>query len=162
MRSWLTGLAAVAASFLIFAGNASAQMSSNPYSFGGGPALGMSNAARQAILNKKLTGVTPDHIMRGANGTLIEITKGPGNTAIARGADGVVIPGYHGRGGAVSGEVGVFNPYFRGYTTQYNGTSTFASGITSNSIAGWTSMVFGGPGVAGGSSIDAWLSMIGS
>jgi hypothetical protein len=160
MRSWLTGLIAVAASLLLYAGDASAQMSSQPFSFGGGSSLGMSNAGRQAILNQKLTGATPDNILRGADGSLIEISQGPGSTAIARGADGVVIPGYHGRGGVVSGGAGLFNPYFTGNASQYNASQTFASGITSNSIAGWTSMVFGGAAVSGGSSIDAWMSMI--
>lgn len=160
MRSCLAGLAVVAVSVMAFAGSASAQMNSQPYKFKGGSSLGMSDAGRQAILNQKLDGRTPDNIMRGANGSLIEITKGPNNVAIARGSDGVVIPGYHGRGGAFGGGVGWFNPYFVGGSGSNNGTSNFASMITSNSIAGWTGMVVGG-NVGGANSIDSWMSMIG-
>lgn len=161
-RFW--GLVVVAASLSLFAADGSAQMNNKPYSFKGGSSLGMSSAARQAILNKKLTGATPDNIMRGADGSLIEITKGPGSNAIARGSDGVVIPGYRGRGDAFDGAVGIFNPYFLGNSDQRSGSITFASRLTGNAIAGWTSMVTGGGAYFGGggiSSIDAWTSLIG-
>ena len=161
MRSGFLGLVVVAASLLLFAVDASAQMNNKPFSFKGGSSLGMSSAARQAIINQKLTGVTPDHIMRGADGSLIEIARGPGSSAIARGADGVVLTGYHGRGNAFDGAVGIFNPYFLGNSEQRSGAITFASRLTGNAIAGWTSMVTGGPVTFGGSSIDAWTSLIG-
>lgn len=163
MRSSFVGLIAVAMSLSLslFGADASAQMNNKPFSFKGGSSLGMSSAARQAIINQKLTGATPDHIMRGAGGSLIEIAKGPGSTAIATGADGVVLTGYHGRGGAFDGGVGIFNPYFLGNSGQRSGSVTFASRLTSNAIAGWTSMVTGGAVNFGGSSIDAWTSLIG-
>jgi hypothetical protein len=144
------------------AGEASAQMSNKPFSFGngGGSSLGMSAAARQAILNKKLTGQTPDNIMRGPGGALIEITKGPGSMAVATGQDGVVLQGYHGRGGVLTGRAGLFNPYFYGYVDK--GTSySVASRLTGNAIAGWTGMVSGRNTPASNSSIDAWTSMVG-
>ena len=158
MRSGLVGIIVVALSLV--AADASAQMNNKPYSFKGGSSLGMSAAARQAILNQKLTGATPDNIMRGADGSLIEISKGPGSNAIARTSDGVVIPGYRGRGDAFDGVLGVFNPYFLGNSGQRSGSITFASRLTGNAIAGWTSMVTGG-GAIGGNSIDAWTSLIG-
>lgn len=161
MRSSFVGLIAVAMSLSLFGADASAQMNNKPFSFKGGSSLGMSSAARQAIINQKLTGATPDHIMRGAGGSLIEIAKGPGSTAVATGADGVVLTGYHGRGGAFDGGVGIFNPYFLGNSGQRSGSVTFASRLTSNAIAGWTSMVTGGAVNFGGSSIDAWISLIG-
>lgn len=161
MRSGFLGLAVIAVSLPLVVADASAQMNNKPYSFKGGSSLGMSAAARQAILNKKLTGATPDHIARGADGSLIEISKGPGSTAVARGQDGVAITGYHGRGDAFDGAVGIFNPYFLGNSEQRSGSVTFASRLTGNAISGWTSMVTGGPTVIGGSSIDAWTSLIG-
>jgi hypothetical protein len=154
-------LIVVVASLSLFAADGSAQMNNKPFSFKGGSSLGMSSAARQAIINQKLTGVTPDHIARGVDGGLIEIARGPGSNAVARGADGVVLTGYHGRGDAFDGAVGIFNPYFLGNSGQRNGTITFASRLTGNAIAGWTSMVTGGPVSFSGSSIDAWTSLIG-
>jgi hypothetical protein len=163
MRSCLLGLVVVGASLSLFAADASAQMNNKPYSFKGGSSVGMSSAARQAIINQKLTGATPDHIARGADGSLIEIAKGPGSNAIARGPDGVVITGYHGRGDAFDSAVGIFNPYFLGNSGQRSGSYTIASRLTGNAIAGWTGMVTGGPVFMGGtgSSIDAWTSLIG-
>jgi hypothetical protein len=167
MRSGFLGrfwtLIVVAASLSLFAADASAQMNNKPYSFKGGSSLGMSSAARQAILNKKLTGATPDNIMRGADGSLIEISKGPGSTAVAIGSDGAVIPSYHGRGDAFDGAVGIFNPYFLGNSGQRSGSYSIASRLTGNAISGWTGMVTGSPVFLGGgtSSIDAWTSLIG-
>ena len=161
MRSGFLGVVVLAASLPLIAADASAQMNNKPFSFKGGSSLGMSAAARQAILNKKLTGATPEHIMRGADGSLIEISKGPGNTAIARTQDGVAIPGYRGRGDAFDVALGIFNPYFLGSSDQRSGTFTYASRLTGNAISGWTSMVTGGAAYFGGSSIDAWTSQIG-
>lgn len=162
MRLSLAGVLVIAVSLFLVSAEASAQMNNKPFSFSsGGSSLGMSAAARQAILNKKLTGETPDNIMRGPGGALITITKGPNNVAIATGQDGVTLQGYHGRGGAVSGAVGIFNPYFLGSSGQHNGTYTIASRLTSDAIAGWTSMVSGGVPYNPGNSIDAWTSLIG-
>jgi hypothetical protein len=162
MRLSLTGVLVVAVSLFLVTAEASAQMNNKPFSFGsGGSSLGMSSAARQAILNKKLTGQTPDNIMRGPGGALITITKGPGSNAIATGQDGVTLQGYHGRGLALSGGVGIFNPYFLGSTSQRSGGYTIASRLTGNAIAGWTSMIGGGAPYNNGDSIDAWTSLIG-
>jgi hypothetical protein len=79
----------------LFATDAAAQMNNRPFSFGGGSSLGISNAGKQAILQEKLTGSTPDNIRKSTSG-LITITRGPGNNAIARGADGATIPGFKG------------------------------------------------------------------
>jgi hypothetical protein len=162
MRLSLTGVLVVAVSLFLVTADASAQMNNKPFSFSnGGPSLGMSAAARQAILNQKLTGATPDNIMRGPGGALITITEGPNNIAIATGQDGVVLQGYHGRGTALSGGVGIFNPYFLGNAGQRSGGYTLASRLTGNAIAGWTSMVGGATPYNSGNSIDAWTSLIG-
>jgi hypothetical protein len=164
MRSKVAGFLVFAVSLMLMAAEASAQMNNKPFSFsnggGGGSSLGMSAAGRQAILNQQLTGATPDNIMRGPGGALIEITSGPNNMAIATGQDGVVLQGYHGRSGLLTGGAGLFNPYF--YANTDRGTAyAVASQFTSNAIAGWTSMVSGRPVTTGGSSIDAWTSLIG-
>jgi hypothetical protein len=79
---------------------AQAQLSSEPFSFDndGTSGLGMSNAGRQAILNKELFGVTPDHMAIGPGDVLIEITQGPGRAALANLPDGTFLPGYKGAG----------------------------------------------------------------
>lgn len=155
IRGGLVFMALVA----LFATDAMAQMNNRPYSFGGGPSLGMSNAGKQAILQQKLDGSTPDNIRKSASG-LITITRGPGNNAIARGADGATIPGFKGTSRAVLGGVGIFNQYFRGSSGR-SGTLSFASRHTSNAISGWTSMVSGNRGYRGGNSVDAWTSQVG-
>lgn len=162
MRSKVVGILGFAVSLMLMAADASAQMSNKPFSFGngGGSSLGMSTAAKQAILNKKLTGATPDNIMRGPDGSLIEITSGPNNIAIATGQDGVVLQGYHGRSGILTGAAGLFNPYFYGNADK-GPAYTIASQLTGNAIAGWTGMVSGRPVISSGSSIDAWTSLIG-
>lgn len=162
MRLSLTGVLVVAVSMFLMTAGASAQMNNKPFSFSGGSSLGMSSAAKQAILNQKLTGSTPDNIMRGPSGALITVTRGPNNVAIATGQDGVVLQGYHGRGGAFGGGAGLFNSYFLGNSGQRSGGYTFASRLTGNAIAGWTSMVSGGgASYSGGNSVDAWTSLIG-
>lgn len=155
IRGGLVFMALVA----LFATDAMAQMNNRPYSFGGGPSLGMSDAGKQAILQQKLDGSTPDNIRKSASG-LITITRGPGNNAIARGADGATIPGFKGTSRAVLGGVGIFNQYFRGSSGR-SGTLSFASRHTSNAISGWTSMVSGNSRYRGGNSVDAWTSQIG-
>ena len=161
MRSKVAGFLVFAVSLMLMATEASAQLNNKPFTFSsGGSSLGMSAAGRQAILDKKLTGVTPDNIMRGPGGTLLTITSGPGNMAIATGQDGVVLQGYHGRRGVVTGGAGLFNPFFYPHT----GTGAnypVSSQLTSNAIAGWTSMVSGHPVFSSGDSIDAWTSLIG-
>jgi hypothetical protein len=162
MRLSLAGILMVAVSLFLVAAEASAQMNNKPFSFSNrGSSLGMSSAARQAILNQKLTGATPDNIMRGPGGALIEITKGPNNMAIATGQDGVVLQGYYGRRGVLVGGAGLFNPYFYGSSSGRSSYS-IASRITGNAISGWTGMVTGRPAMStSGSSIDAWTSLVG-
>lgn len=162
MRSSLAAVV-IATFFLGFmTTDASAQMSNKPFSFsGGGSSLGMSSAARQAILNQKLTGATPDNLIRGPNGALLEVTRGPGSTAVTRDQAGVAIPGFRGRGNVAGGGVGLFNNFFYGSTGRRSGAYTFASRITGDAIAGWTGMVSGGRVYSGGNSVDAWTSQVG-
>ncbi len=159
MGSSIRGGLVFMAMFALFAADAVAQMNNRPFSFGGGPSLGISNAGKQAILQQKLDGSTPDNIRRSASG-LITITRGPGNNAIARGADGATIPGFRGTSRAVSGGVGIFNPFFLGSSGRSSGSFSFASRHTSNAISGWTSMVTGSR-YRGGNSVDAWTSQVG-
>ncbi len=160
MGSSIRGGLVFVALVALFATDAAAQMNNRPFSFGGGASLGISNAGKQAILQEKLTGSTPDNIRKGLSG-LITITRGPGNNAIARGADGATIPGFKGTSRAVSGGVGIFNPYFLGSSGRRSGTLSFASRHTSNAISGWTSMVSGNSRYRGGNSVDAWTSQVG-
>ncbi len=162
MQLKVAGFLVFAVSMMLMSAEASAQMNNKPFSFsnGGGSSLGMSAAGRQAILNQQLTGATPDNIMRGPGGALLQITSGPSSMAIATGQDGVVLQGYHGRSGLLTGGAGFFNPFFYPHTGQ-GMTYNVASQFTSNAIAGWTSMVSGRPVTTGGSSIDAWTSLIG-
>lgn len=159
MGSSIRGGLVFVALVALFATDAAAQMNNRPFSFGGGASLGISNAGKQAILQEKLTGSTPDNIRKGLSG-LITITRGPGNNAIARGADGATIPGFKGTSRAVLGGVGIFNQYFRGNSGR-SGPVSFASRHTSNAISGWTSMVSGNSRYRGGNSVDAWTSQIG-
>ena len=162
MRSSLAAVIVAVFALGYMTTDASAQMNNKPYSFsGGGSSLGMSSAARQAILNQKLTGATPDNLVRGPNGALLEVTRGPGNTAITRDQAGVAIPGYRGRGNIASGGVGLFNNFFYSGSFRRGGTYTFASRITGDAIAGWTGMVSGGRVYSGGNSVDAWTSQVG-
>lgn len=93
-----------------------AQISNKPFAFKNSPGgLGMSFGGKQAIINQKIEGITPENLLRAPDGSLLNVRKGPGNSAIVSQENGSVVPEYRGtdfRGGNPYMEAGVFNPYF--------------------------------------------------
>ena len=111
-------LAMSAALISATAGFAYAQLNNKPYAFRNAPGgLGMSQAGKQAIINEKILNRTPDNLMRGPDGYLLDVIKGPGNVVIVqREGNGGFIPGYRGtdfRGGNSDMQAGVYNLYFK-------------------------------------------------
>lgn len=144
-----------------------AQMNNRPYSFrlspGGG--VGMSIGGQQAILNDKLLGVQPKNLVRDQNGYLLDITKGPGSSAIVSSfGTGAPIPGFHGR--SYTGDnpmmaVGVFNNYF---IPSAAGSGCCSSQEKSGTVINtWTArVVSGGIGVSynNDSLVDVWTGQV--
>ena len=159
----ITGLIPVI--FVILATQANAQLNNRPYSFntpGGG--VGMSTGGRQAIINRELTGATPDNLVRGNRGELLDVREGPGKSAIVSVPGGNVIPGFKGSSfRRTDNAAGVFNAFFTprsnspGYVS-YIAFSQQAGGI----IDTWTSRAVNGRATffAGRNPIDAWTGMI--
>ncbi|NIA71789.1 hypothetical protein HBA54_24645 [Pelagibius litoralis] len=151
---------------------AEAQWNNKPFSFGGGGA-GMSFAGRQAILQQEILGLTPDNLRRGSNGALVDVSEGPGSTAIVNAQAAAFLPGAAGRGSSFrrspADGAGVFNPFFAPKGGGGSSTPSFLTSLkTSATIASWTNMVTAGssrgavviyPG--SGSSIDAWTAQVG-
>jgi hypothetical protein len=101
MRIRLAVAALLGAFAMLSVASAEAQLNNKPFSFGtadGG--IGMSTAARQAIINQQLFGVTPDHIMKGADGSLLTITRNgdSDHVPVVTTASGEIIPQFRGRG----------------------------------------------------------------
>ena len=101
MRFRLAVAAMIGAVALLHVASANAQLNNEPFSFDtpdGG--VGMSTAARQAIINQQLFNATPDNIMRGADGSLLTITQNNrgGRVPIVTSASGEIIPQFRGRG----------------------------------------------------------------
>lgn len=133
-------------------GQADAQLNNRPYSFknsaDGG--MGMSLGGRQAIINEKLYGFTPDNLQRDASGGLIDIVRGPGRSAIAfRHGSTEPLPFYRGssfRGSYDDMQAGIFNSYFG---SSYDGPYYFggspgtgySGSSTASTIDSWTSLV---------------------
>ena len=158
----LLQLALVAIAFLMLAPAPShAQIGNQPFSFGngsGGP--GMSDAGRQAIINQKILGVTPQVLLKDELGRPLGVTSGPGGIPIVTGPAGELLPGYRGRGWKGSDPAkgaGVFNAFFaRG---RQDGPSMSAAPTTGQTVDAWTNTVqYGGPS-GHGSPIDQWVAM---
>jgi hypothetical protein len=101
MRFRLAVAAVVGAVAMLHVASAEAQLNNQPFSFDtadGG--VGMSLAAKQAIFNQQLFGVTPDNIMRGPDGGLLVITEDDrsNNAPVVTTQSGETIPGFRGRG----------------------------------------------------------------
>lgn len=162
MKATCCGLAAFAATLAVCVLPAAAQMQSEPFSFrGSGP--GMSNAARQAILQEQLTGATPRNLLRGPGDQLLSVEKGPGSSAIVRDSDGVVLPGFRGTSAlSLQARVGIFNAFFLTGGESRGGTTPFNTGSlqTRSSLASWTGMVGGGAMPATDSPVDAWTNQV--
>jgi hypothetical protein len=152
----LTALLAVAFAWAI-PGPASAQLNNQPYSFGSpGGGVGMSIGGKQAILNQKLEGSTPDNLYRNMDGILVDVRRGPGGVALTkplrggRGADGRSAN----RGPSRAGE---FNTFF----VKFDGLPFRTDMATSSGamVDGWTGNVHGLV-TAGGNSVDQWTGMV--
>jgi len=156
-----------AGAFLIISSTAFTQMTNKPYSFNNGSGGGMSVGGKQAILNEKIFGQTPDNLVRGPSGQLLDVTKGPGDSAIVSyQGNGAVIPGFKGadfRGGKADMAAGAFNSFF---TPSYNRTSYAAYSAqaysqTGNVVSSWTSRAVNGPLMSSGSNaIEGWTGMV--
>lgn len=152
---------------------AEAQWNNRPFSFNSGGGVGMSFAGRQAILQQEILGLTPDNLRRGANGALVDVSEGPGSTAIVSGQVAPFIPGAAARGSSFrrspADGAGIFNPFFAPKSGGGSSTPSFLSSLrTSATIAAWTNMVSAGSGrgavviyPGSGSSIDAWTAQVG-
>lgn len=170
MRTVWLGILAMAVSALASA-PALAQISNEPYNFPRSGGLGMSNAAKAAIINQELTGRTPDNILRGPGGNeLITVEEGPGGSAFARTQGGAVIPGFRGRANfrAPDAFAGSFNAYFAssgggsvyGYLKRGGGgtISMWTYGVFRDSGSGGSGM---SPAALTANSIDAWTAQVG-
>lgn len=138
-HAWLIGLTVLGVATV--ATPAMAQLDNRPFQFRDSGGVGMSTAGRQAILNQKILGQTPDNLVR-RNGVLLDVVEGRGGEALARApGGGAFLPnarpeGFRFRGAAV----GVFNTFFmRGG----GGTGGYvpAASRTSYSLTGWTAGV---------------------
>ncbi len=144
-----------------------AQLNNKPFSFkmspGGG--VGMSLGGRQAIINQKVLGVTPGTLVRGADGQLLDVTKGPGKSAIISHEGGGTIPSFRGRsfrGGNVDMAVGVFNSFFSSRSGGGSSGSSIASVHSAAVVDTWTGrVVTGGMPVSylPSSSVDNWTAL---
>lgn len=156
---------------LIVQPSAHAQLNNEPFSFDrpGTSGLGMSDAARQAILNQEIYGSTPDHIMIGPGGVLLEIERpSDGHVAIATLPDGSFLQGYRGRGL----DLGGFAPFFQTDDSSGGYAGLVVQGNARSIINSWTFGVLVGfydaeslPGRVGymhpgSSSIDAWTMQV--
>lgn len=122
-----------------------AQMDNRPYSFKNSPGgLGMSDGGRQAIINQKILDKTPDNLLRGPDGLLLDVIKGPGNVVIVRREDnGGFVPGYRGtdfRGGNLQMQTGAFNPFFSP-SNESRSYSAYQDYQTAAIIGAWISSV---------------------
>ncbi|NIZ03873.1 hypothetical protein [Thalassospira lucentensis] len=143
--------------------DAHAQLNNKPYSFGTPDgSVGMSRAAKQAIINDQLFNVRPQNMLRGLTGELLSVEKSKGGTALVRDSAGATLPGYRGTNVFGSGQfAGAFNSYFVSDSTvdrpPYNLHARDA-------INGWINLVDtrGVPLISYGapSPIDAWTSMV--
>jgi hypothetical protein len=165
-KNLFIGMAAVVcAGFLsILPHMASAQLNNRPFSFNtptGG--VGMSVGGMQAILNDKILGERPDNLVRGVNGQLLSVTKGPGNAAIVSEENGSFIPRFRGtsyKDGNTAFSAGAFNAYF---VPQSHDMGPSPGAVTSSaSISTWTSRIMTGAPVSYSpeSSVDNWTGMV--
>lgn len=157
-------MAAFAASISV---PADAQLLSNrPFAFknriGGG--VGMSIGGRQAILNEELFGATPDNLVRGPVGELLDVTEAGRGAAVVNVPGSSFIPGFRGadfRRGTVGMSVGAFNSFF---VPKADGTLAIFpfESSSSDTVNTWTGRVISGTGVSfrAGNPVDVWTSLV--
>lgn len=167
-----TIMAAAAFISAVTIGTAYAQLDNKPFSFKNAPGggVGMSIGGRQAIINEKLFDATPDNLQRAPDGSLVDVTEGPGNSAITfrHGTDST-IPGFKGssfRGDNDLMQVGVFNPYF---APNFNSTTlpgiAYSHLYTTSTINSWTGGVSPESHAfmsRGGNTVDRWTMFVSS
>lgn len=148
-KSFGTGLGAaaviaVAASVWVqlSAASAWAQLSTEPYSYRSGGSVGMSNAYRQAMMDKEITGSRPRNLLRGADGSLLVVEERNSQAVVTTRPSNYLFT----RGGNVAG----VNIAGAGYGLGFG-----------SPVDGWT-----GPGVAltppgaGRPPIDSWVAQV--
>lgn len=163
-------IAVCAGAFVMVSATAYTQMRNEPYTFRNAPnGMGMSIGGQQAILNERLFGETPRNLVRGPSGQLLDVTRGPGHSAIVSfQGNGGIIPGYKGadyRQGNAGMAVGVFNSFFT--PSYYSGTSyasyaAYGDSQTGAIVSSWTSKAMSdyGPAYSGSNSIEGWTGMV--
>lgn len=149
---------------ILLTGVVRAQMDNRPYSFPNSPGgLGMSDGGRQAIINQKILDGTPDNLLRGPDGLLLDVIKGPGNVVILRREDnGGFVPRYRGndfRGGNADMQAGVFNLFF---SPSYSGRSpyTYADYQTAAVIGAWIASVTPGLPYDPANTVTSWTVFV--
>lgn len=138
-------------------GGASAQWNNQPFQLRNasslGNTVGMSMAYRQAILERKFTGATPDQLFRDATGALLTVER-RGNLAILREPVGAFLPMPHGSGATLNGigfaTVGSVDASYRALGTW--------TGMLSNPDSYQVARASLGP--ASTSSVNAWISQL--
>lgn len=157
MRMFLLLMATIVSAGL-FSTASYAQLNNRPYSFGSGP-IGMSKAGRQAIIDQKLDGATPDNMFRDQFGNLQSASRGPQGVPILTDRAGVQDIGKAGRSSPFRQGPGVFNSFFVKFGSgPRNGL--YPEGSSSGAmIDGWTGNVQGFTTI-GGNSVDVWTGMV--
>jgi hypothetical protein len=137
----------------------SAQMGTQPFSFGsGGSGLGISEAGKAAILNQKLLGLTPPVLLKDEFGRPLGVTQGPGGVPIVTGPAGELLPGYRGRGwkeSELAMGAGVFNEFF---VIGPKSSVPYIAATSGHTVNAWTDAVYGAP-TGYGNSVDQWTAM---
>lgn len=142
-----------AAALLAGATAAQAQAGNLPYQSGG---AGISTGARQAILNARLLGSTPRNLVRGPDGSLLDVSR-RGSQAFLRSPEtGAILPGGSpGRGWSTGLGTGLG---WGGLASAYGGalSQRYARGSSAESMMQWISMLDMGSGrsYSGGFSVS--------
>lgn len=143
-----------------------AQMNNEPYSFKGAGS-GMSIGGKQALLNQKILGQTPDNLLRSLDGQLLTVDRGPGHAAIVSiPGEGNFLPGYKTdyKQGRSDLNAGVFNSFFDS-GDGYTGYALMGAPGTSAVINAWTRYAgYDGHNYsaiyAPQNSVDVWTGMV--
>ena len=151
----------------LFPAPLTAQLNNKPFSFKGTPdgGIGMSQGGREAIIDEKLLGITPDNLVRAPNGVLLDVIEGPGRSAIVSVQGGQALPTFRGtswKGGNQALSVGTFNAFFSPVGTRSSSRSVVFLN-SSATVNTWTTRVVtnGYPAsYSAGSTVDAWTAML--
>lgn len=151
-------LVLVAAAFTFLApAPSSAQMSTQPFSFGGS-GLGMSAAGKAAIVNQQVNAIVPPVLLKDEFGRPLGVMPGPGGVPIVTGPSGELLPGYRGRGwkeSELAMGAGVFNEFF---VAGPKSSAPYISATSGHTVDAWTDAIYGAPR-GYGSSVDQWTAM---